>query len=194
MQKYLIKTAGRTGSHKILEYFHKHGFKIGWIRHDKSSHSFSAGDIETADAIVIHCHNLNLIPPDHENWFLINSFRRNKLDQYCSNIVANYTNQWSKYDSVTCDELTLDLKDFEYHHKCYTYFQKAVQLQRNVFSWKGYAEIPYEYIESDFSKLIKLNDVSEDSLKEEDSISEKSPWNYKKIFTNYDIAKKVYNN
>ena len=191
MQKYLIKSIGRTGSHQIVEYFQRHGF-------DHSHVHFGGGFLRegskeafyNSEKLVVFCHEKDFIPDDPQNYFLINSIRRDKFNQFCSFEVARKTNQWTEYSRTeNCDAITIDMNYLVREIKAYTNYEEYIRTQSTRYKWKGYAEIYYEAIKEDPEKLFEMFPLT-DPYNEDLKVSwESSPYRYEKIFTNYAQAK-----
>ena len=97
MNKILIKSVGRTGSHIISEYFKNCGYYYvqihfdGEIDKDVSDNIDLQKIIESKEKLVVYSHDANYIPKNTEKFVLISSVRRNKFDQHCSFEVAKKT-------------------------------------------------------------------------------------------------------
>jgi hypothetical protein len=191
MQKYLIKSIGRTGSHQIVEYFQRHGFAHSHIHfHGGFLREGSKEAFYSAEKLVIFCHEKDFIPDDPQNYFLINSIRRDKFDQFCSFEVARKTNQWTEYSRrESCDAITIDINYLVREIKAYTNYEEYIRTQSTRYKWKGYTEVYYEDIKQNPRLLFDMFPL-------EESYNEKlivpwaaSPYKYEQIFTNYEQAK-----
>tara|TARA_B100002019_G_scaffold263965_1_gene252407 strand:- start:14487 stop:15080 length:594 start_codon:yes stop_codon:yes gene_type:complete len=91
----LIKSATRTGSTYIRNFFYNNG------------NSYNLDDkkcrvLQKNKNNMLHCHKFEVTVKDTQNWEFILSTRQNKFDQICSKYIAIYTNQWRKYSYIDC--------------------------------------------------------------------------------------------
>jgi len=195
MDKILIKSVGRTGSHIISEYFKNCGYYYvqihfdGEIDKDVSDNIDLQKIIESKEKLVVYSHDVNYIPKNTETFVLISSVRRNKFDQYCSFEVAQKTNQWTKYkknvDKISIEK-SKDINGFIY---AYTQYQNTVLQQSRNYKWNDFKEIYYEDIINSIDYLKKIFPLK---LLYTNKVFEKSPYNYSNIIVDYENLNKLY--
>lgn len=166
----MVYTAGRTGSHLLINNLSKHYNTV--LRSDHNI-NFTDG--------MVHTHNPMYIPPT-ENFIAIISCRRNLFESILSAELAKTTNEFTRYTNKKVTPYAIDIVNFKY---CY-FYQKAFYRAINRSAYKKVVDIFYEDLVSNPECLL-----SEFGIRLDIS-SGKSPYNYHNIITNINELKEVY--
>lgn len=183
IQRYIIYSAGRCGSHGILEYFLKHGYESLHIKEDDTF--WYEKDFVEIPRLTAHYHGLTWVPKDIKFWNLIINYRRDFFSQFCSRKIAEKTGQYTNYDNLKkFHQVRVDLDEAVYTVKKYYDYLEAVRIIATENSWKSVIEIAYEDFVPDSNNLFKLLPLSEKFDASSKFWMQKSP---------YDVTRKIYN-
>jgi CTP:phosphocholine cytidylyltransferase-like protein len=167
----VVYTTGRTGSQLIVNNICQHYGVKSWSYRDTE---FTHG--------VVHSHSPVYVPPS-DNFIAILSKRRNLFNSILSTIIAKHTNEFTIYTNKEIISFTVDINEFK---NCY-FFQKAFYHAVDLSKFNKVVEVYYEDLISDSDCLL-----TDFSIKLDNSLSSKSPYNYYDIVTNIDELKDVF--
>lgn len=194
---YLIKTAGRTGSHKVM-YYISHNTNSKIIDVDNPTINFDK-DI----TYIAHCHHQYtngehnvFMPSDPKNWILIKTYRNNIFDQTLSDYIHLITReQLSRPYLYQSDLKNIEIKpfliDYELFKRNLEYFYNQEQIIKDIDATKFHSCIELNYNEivnnSFVEKLPFKGDINKIP-------TIKNPWDKKSIIKNYKKLKRLYEN
>lgn len=185
MYSVLIKTMGRTGSHRIAEHFRQAGLEFVQIHYDGCvDKQMSDAEPDPNTAQVILSHDVGYLPDKPERFWLILSTRSNRFDQYCSFRVAEATQQWCNYTHTT-EPITVTDQDIAGCIHSYRTWDQQVIAQAEQHPWLNFTVIAREELAGldNLFPLTKLN---------EERISTASPHDYTRIIRDYDTLNERY--
>jgi hypothetical protein len=162
MNKWLIKSTTRTGSHLVYSLLESSGLRsehVSWnlYRQQKSppvwpllaNHDnlrLSADD----NNIVVHDHT-TWMPPDPENWNIVHTQRLDKAAQTLSSIFASKINEYlldglggSTYSEKHITPFYLNPKDTLVSHRKRIYYENNMKNLINSRIWKSYNLMYFE--------------------------------------------------
>lgn len=194
MAKYILKTAGRTGSHIICNYFLKHGYDLVYVKNDGN---FSRRDeleiYEKSTNLLIHCHSEKWLPKSKKDYIFIHSYRENLFDRFCSEIITHYTDQYSRYDQIKkVPKIKIPIFELKKNIEKITLFDQKIEKQSKKFSFKNVVSLKYEEIAKDVKilfDLIPLDTIYSESIK---THIDKSPYEKSELIENYSFYLKRY--
>jgi len=173
MKKFsaVVYTAGRTGSHLIINNLCRHYHVTRQLDSDRS----------IVDGIV-HTHNPLYIPPT-ENFIAIISRRHNQFESILSMELTKLTNEFVAYTNKEITPFAINLAKFK---NCYL-FQKAFYQAIDRTRYTKVVDIDYEDLISNPTCL-----VSDFNVKIDLSLTKKSPYNYYNLVTNIKELKETF--
>ena len=167
----IVFTAGRTGSHIIMENLCMH-FNV--LRRYSDSASVNG---------IMHSHN-PFIQPFNEDCVCIISNRQNTLNSMLSAMIVNKTSEIREYTNKCIEPFTV-LKDDLWNSYIY---HKVFYLLIDKTKFKRVVEIDYEDMLSDPKYLFSKFDIDKDIK----FYGKKSPYDYYQIIKNIDEVKGWY--
>lgn len=173
IQKFsaVVYTAGRTGSHLIINNL---------CRHYHVTHQLDS-DRSIVDGIV-HTHNPMYVPTT-DNFVAVISRRRNLFDSILSTELAKITNEFVTYTKKEITPFAIDLAKFK---NCY-FFQKAFYQAIDRTRYNKVVDVYYEDLISNPNCLL-----SDFNVKIDLSVTEKSPYNYYNLVINIKKLKEIF--
>ena len=167
----VVYTAGRTGSHLLINNLCKH---YGVDKRSDQSINFTDG--------IVHTHNPLYIPPTKKFIAIINQ-RHNLFESILSMELTKLTNEFISYSDKKITPYIINVEDFK---NCY-FFQKSFYCAIDRSAYRKVIDIYYEDLISDPKCL-----WSEFNIEFDLSVTQKSPYDYYSIITNIDELKEVY--
>lgn len=185
---YVIKTPGRTGSHRILDYLVKNqNCRPVWNLQDGLTEHI---DFSVNDQFAVHDRQNNFIPKQKDQWVCIISLRKNKFEQILSYLTAKNTDEFAFYTDKSI-KLEISLEEFE------SVYDRILREEHQIFD--SIYGIEWHQIETIFFEDIStetLNRLDYNTNKAYDlwgtAISEKSPRSKTDVFINYQQLKSHY--
>lgn len=193
--KYLIVSPGRTGSHLIFSYFQRHHIdSIVIDEYNQFNRLYHKDIFCKSDYFVVHYHGKTFLAEDLHNWTVIMNYRKDLFDQYCSYIIAEKTDQWTLYDKIKkFPKISLDMEDMIDKTLEWVEHRKTVErLMIRDRPWKKTIDIYYEQIIPDDRLLFELVPLSGCYDADMYTGSEKSPYDKKKVISNYEANRFKY--
>jgi len=195
-EKIFILSAGRTGSHYLIDLFRQHGAMPLWLeRNNLDSNYFIRDHASTYPQhdIVIHGHVITEeIKTISSEIDLVLNLRRDVFTQAISMIIAQDSKNYMSYENQVSRQqiefktlketlLGIHLANVEYINECNLLNWKSTR----IYYYEDLLQKPSNFLKNQF----KLEGV--DFVKHE-RICEKSPYDYKKLIENYDQIFKQY--
>ena len=186
MNKILLKTSGRTGSHLILDYFEFIGHKVMFTANTAPITLYEYGITEQLVSItntIVQCH-LKEMPKDTHKWDLIFNKRHDLICQTLSSIIARQTNVWhvdAKAEQFKVEESFV--KQELIKHMAYNTYMDLVC--KHV-EWKSVTVIEMEDIITNprnIPRLLGKDDVYKSSW---EHLNHKKAMGYRDAIANYD--------
>jgi hypothetical protein len=172
----VIYTTGRTGSQLIGKNLAAY-FQVPFF-YDHQNVNITNG--------VVHAHNPLWQPPT-DDFICILSKRKNIFNSIISTLVGNITNEHTDYSNQTIAPTVIDELDFTH---CY-WFTRTYYNVIDTTKFKKIIEVYFENIVADPKHLFSLLDIDYDT---QYSLSEKSPYKYTDIVTNFSELKNLFDN
>ena len=167
----VVYTAGRTGSHIIIQNLCRH-YNI--ISHAYTDRGFIDG--------VVHSHN-PLYESPTDNFIAIISHRRNLFEAIVSMKLTKKTNEFIQYTNKEISPYAIDITKFK---NCY-FYQKAFYQSIDRTKYKKIVDIDYEDLISDSNCLLADFGIVIDL-----SLIDKSPYDYHNLITNIDELQEIF--
>jgi len=186
MNKVLLKTSGRTGSHLILDYFESIGFKSMFTATDETDKLYQYGLTELVlplDKTIVQCHLKN-IPKETKEWNLIYNKRHDIVCQTLSSIIARHTNVWHGVANVV--PFTVSEKTVKKELVTHIAFNYYMDLVCNTVPWKSVHILEMEDFitnPSNLPKLLNLGNTYKDTW---DHVKHKKAIKYIDAISNYE--------
>lgn len=165
MQKFLIKTPGRTGSHIITDF-------LSYNNTNKIKHE-----------------QLYKVPTNPEEWTFVLSKRRNWFDIACSRVITSYTKQFGPYNIKKKLKVVTDIESLIDSAGYTKNWYNTFEAQSKNYKWKSIYIIYYEDIKADKSLLKKLDNSIENYDFKKSMIS---PYKFKDVIVDYDNLKNQF--
>lgn len=186
---YVIKTPGRTGSHRILDYFVKK--QDCWPIWNLPTGLTKPIDYHTYSNFVVHDRQNDFFPVDKTQWVCVASLRENKFDQMMSYFIAKNTKEFAFYTDKKI-ELKISTTELELVYARIKDEENRIYSSMQDQGWYRTEIIYFETISENFLK----DRFSHNQFKTCDLwnsvISEKSPRSKKQVISNYDELKDYY--
>lgn len=191
---YLIKTAGRAGSHKVMFYISRN-LKSEILDVDKPE----LYNYNKKITYVAHCHHQDsehkiFMPNDPENWTMIKVFRKDPFEQALSDVIHLNTRKdinkpfltAKDIGKVKLDVLFANEKAF-YNNLWYFYRQEQLIKSIDTSCFHSCIELDYkEIIDNSFVKKLPFDG----NIEKIHSIQ--NPWDKSQVFLNYNSLRKIY--
>lgn len=185
---YVIKTPGRTGSHRILDHLVRNqNCRPVWnLQKGLTEHL----DHNVHDHFAVHDRQNNFIPDHKTQWVCIISLRKNKFEQILSYLTAKNTNEFAFYTDKPI-KLEISIQEFE------SVYDRILREEQQIFDsidgieWYQTKIIYFEDISPKFLNRLNYN-VFKPYNHWGTEISEKSPRLKTDVFVNYKQLKSYY--
>lgn len=191
MNKWLIKSTTRTGSHLVFSLLEASGLRsehVWFIRYQEhksppvwpllANHSHLKLGPEDNN-IVVHDHT-TWIPPDPENWNVIYTVRQDKSAQTLSSILAERLNEYVvegvgvlTYSNKDITPFYLDPENTLKIHRERIHYENNMSNLLDSYNWKSCNTMSFE-------ELIKTTPDSVASLLKIEFDKDKCKWNEQK--------------
>lgn len=186
---YVIKTPGRTGSHRILDYLVRNqNCRPIWNLQKGLTEQL---DHNIHDHFAVHDRQNNFIPEQETRWVCIISLRKNKFEQILSYLTAKNTDEFAFY---TDKPIKLEISTQEFK----SVYDRILREEQQIFDsvhgieWYQTEIIYFEDISPKFLNKLNYN-VFKSYNHWGTEISEKSPRVKTDVFINYEQLKSHYN-
>lgn len=166
----VVYTAGRTGSHLIVDNLCKH---YNVLERSDINTNFTDG--------IVHTHN-PLYNPPAENFIAIISRRRNLFESILSMELTKITNEFTIYTNKEIKPYNIDPVKFK---GCY-FFQKIFYQIIDRTGFQKVIDVYYEDLISNPNCLLSDFNITLDLS------TGKSPYDYYELITNIDELKELY--
>jgi len=170
INRYLISSPGRTGSHIVTAC------------------------IRSAGMLAMHTHNPFLKTDNDRITGLILVLRKNLFDAIMSNFIAQHTNQYTRYEKIIIDPFNVNLTDFKDQyckHKWYADshdFIRPYGLIKTLY-FENFIN-DYDYIFKELNLIKNLDLVSSPKVK--NTLSAKAPYNYLDVIIDHQECRQLF--
>lgn len=193
--RYIIYSAGRSGSHGLLEYFLKHGYETLHIKENDTFWYYDGNEIDLVKIprLVAHYHGKTWFPRDLTWWTLIINYRKDFFSQFCSRKIAETTGQYTNYDTVKkFHQVRIDLDEAVAKVKEYYDYLEYIRSVGRKRSWKSVIEVAYEDFVPEKNNLFRLIPLQDkyDDLRE--TWMQESPYTVSRNIYNFEKNKKLF--
>jgi len=189
---YVVKSPGRTGSIYIAQWIAKHQGCIYISTHTPNFYErlHQASVVEKLP-VVIHDH-YEFVPLWPQQWVLICSDRKNKLNGILSAIIAEETDNWGTYDKPYPESITVDFERVKEKHNGRRNKTQHDAIVANCYHWYRTFRMYQEDLSHNYlASRLKFNEITSLTSKFTMGV-QKSPYNKKKFISNYHEINKQY--
>ena len=170
IDRYLISSPGRTGSHIVIAC------------------------VRSAGVPALHTHN-TFLKTDHDKITgLVLVLRKNLFDAVMSNCIAWHTNQFTQYKTTTIDSFTVDPGDFADQYRRHKWYAASHNLSR---PYGSITTLYFEDFVNDHAHIFKeLNLVQQSKLLSEphvkNNFTARAPYNYRDVVVNHQECRQLF--
>lgn len=182
----------------IFTYLCRHGIHGIWLdKNNQYDKPEEINDLKDRDDLAIHYHGKTFLVEDLENWTVVLSYRKDLFDQYCSYLIASYTNQYVTYDKkINLIPIRVDINHAVVIAKqFYDYPSQVRKLMLDHRPWKHIIEIAYEEIGPNYQGLFKKIPILHRNYNDQiEETSNKSPNDLNKFIHKFEMTKSIFKN
>ena len=191
MKNYIVKSPGRTGSIYVAQWLAKNQGCIYLSTHNENFYEkLHKHHVVDKTPVVLHDH-YDFVPLRPNDWVLVLSDRRNKFDGILSWIIAEKTENWSKYEQYP-NSITIDFADVKEKHIGRKRKINADHIIASTHPWYGMHKIYQEDINNEYLKKQLSYNTFEPVYSKYSITNHRSPYNKRQYVTNYWELKKQY--